>query len=135
MQAHAFKSPMNSDPRPAPVSPAPAEGPWVWAVGGVLGAFCGFVEIKVGDLLLTAFLVLACTMFLGFARPQRPWRWTLLVCVCVPLARLVAAFLMRQFTARAQIYESLLAFLPGVVGAYAGHFMRNLASRIFMNET
>ncbi len=117
----------------APLSPD-GEGPWLWAVGAVLGAFCGFVEVKVGDLLLTAFLVLASTMFLGFARPQRPWRWTLLVCAFVPVARLAAAFLLRQYTERAEIWESLLAFLPGVVGAYSGHFLRNLAQRIFLDE-
>jgi hypothetical protein len=125
---------MTSDVQPALASREPEEGPWLWVVGAVLGAFCGFVEVKVGDLLLTAFLALACTMFLGFARPKRPWRWTLLICVCVPLGRLIAAFVLHQYTERAQIYESLLAFLPGVVGAYSGHFMRNLANRIFLDE-
>jgi hypothetical protein len=105
---------------------------WLWGLGAVLGAFAGFVEVKVGDLLLTAFLVLAFSMFLAFARPERPWRWALLVSVCIPLARLVAAFVLREHTERAQVYESLLAFLPGVVGAYGGHFLRQVINRILL---
>jgi hypothetical protein len=107
---------------------------WLWALGVVLGGFAGFVEVAVGDLLLTAFLVLAFTMFLGFARPPRPWRWTLLIGVCVPLSRLVAAFILRRYTERAQIFESFLAFLPGIAGAYGGHFLRKVINRVFLDE-
>ena len=94
------------------------------------GALAGFAEVKVGDLLLTAFLVLAPTMFLGTVRPRSPWRWTLLVGACVPLARIFAAFALHQYAERPQIYESFLVFLPGVVGAYGGHSMRRFVDNV-----
>jgi hypothetical protein len=128
---------MSVTPDPAPALGtavrATSRDHWLWGLGVVLGAFAGFIEVQVGDLLLTAFLVLAFTMFLAFARPERPWRWTLLISSCIPVARLVAALLLHEYTQRAQIYESFLAFLPGVVGAYGGHFMRHVIDRIFLN--
>ena len=54
------------------------------------GLCAGFLDVKFGDLLLTALFVLAATMLLGALRPQRPWRWTLLVAVFVPLVQLIA---------------------------------------------
>jgi hypothetical protein len=116
---------------PAPIVEKGAA--WLWMLGAVLGVFAGFVEVKVGDLLLTAFLVLAFTMFLAFARPEHPWRWAVLVSLCIPLARLFAALVIREYTDRAQVYESFLAFLPGVVGAYGGHFMRQVINRILLD--
>ena len=101
----------------------------------LFGALAGFAEVKVGDLLLTAFLVLAPTMFLGTVRPARPWRWALLVSTCVPLARILAAFVLHQYTERPQIYESFLVFLPGVVGAYGGHFMRLFVENVMRKNT
>ena len=83
-----------------------------------------------GDLLLTGFLALAFTMVLGFVRPRSPWRWTLAVCTCVPLARVFAAFVLHRYTPRAQIYEAFLVFLPGVVGAYGGFFLRSVFTSI-----
>ena len=88
------------------------------------GAFAGWIDIKVGDLLFTALLVLAACMLLGVLWPQKPWRWVVLVGACVPAADLLAYLIMAQKPYRAQIYESLLAFLPGIAGAYGGSMMR-----------
>jgi len=103
-------------------------GFYVFAVG--LGMVAGWVDIKVGDLLFTALLVLAPCMMLGLMRPARPWRWVLVVGAMVPLAELLAYFLLSQKPARAQVYESFLAFLPGIAGAYGGallhHAIRNI---------
>jgi len=51
----------------------------------MLGALAGWVNIKVGDLLLTAMVVLAACMLLGILSPRKPWRWVLLVGVFVPV--------------------------------------------------
>ena len=59
-------------------------------------------------------------MLLGALRPQRPWRWTLLVAVFVPLVQLAAYVLLTEKPYRAQIYESFLGFLTGIAGAYGG---------------
>jgi hypothetical protein len=92
----------------------------IYILGVGLGVCAGILDVKVGDLLLTALFVLAATMLLGALRPQRPWRWTLLVAVFVPLLQLAAYAVLTEKPYRAQIYESFLGFLTGIAGAYAG---------------
>jgi hypothetical protein len=92
----------------------------IYILGSVLGIVAGLLDVKVGDLLLTALFVLMATMLLGALRPQRPWRWTLTVAVFVPLVQLIAYAVLTEKPYRAQIYESLLGFLTGIAGAYGG---------------
>jgi hypothetical protein len=95
-------------------------GSGIYVLGILFGLVAGFVDVKFGDLLLTALFVLASTMLLGALRPARPWRWTLLVAVFVPVAEGVAYLLLTEKPYRAQIYESFLGFLTGIAGAYGG---------------
>jgi hypothetical protein len=103
-------------------------GFYVFAIVG--GLLAGWVDLKVGDLLLTALVVLAACMLLGVFRPARPWRWVLLVAVMVPLANLFGYVALTQKPDRAKIYESLLAFLPAIAGAYGGAMMRGAIRNI-----
>ncbi len=103
-------------------------GFYVFAVG--LGMVAGWVDIKVSDLLFTALLVLAPCMVLGLMRPTRPWRWMLVVGAMVPLADLSAFLFLSQKPSRAQVYESFLAFLPGIAGAYGGAFLHHAIRNI-----
>ncbi len=89
-------------------------------LGSFLGLCAGLLDVKIGDLLLTALFVLASTMLLGALRPEKPWRWTLTVAVFVPLTQLAAYWLMTEKPYRAQIWESFLGFLTGIAGAYGG---------------
>jgi hypothetical protein len=125
--AHPSQRPTTQDP--PPVSDA---GYYMLAVG--LGIVAGWVDVKVGDLLFTALLVLAPCMLLGALRPNRPWRWTIVVGILVPVADLLAYLIMIQKPDRAQIYESFLAFLPGLVGAYGGAFMRSVINNLLGNQ-
>ena len=86
----------------------------------LLGAGCGALHVLVEtmeqpDPLLSALAVTAATMMLGLLRPARPWRWVLLVGVPVPLAILIASFVIptAHFT-RASIAGSILVSLPGM---------------------
>jgi hypothetical protein len=90
----------------------------------ILGICAGILDVKIGDLLLTALFVLASTMLLGALRPERPWRWTITVAVFVPVIQLLAYLFLTEKPYAAQIYESLLGFLTGIAGAYAGSFLR-----------
>jgi hypothetical protein len=94
------------------------------------GGFAGWVDIKVGDLLFTALLVLASCMILGVWRPSRPWRWVVMVGLGVPVAELFGYVVLTEKPYRAQIYESFLAFLPGIAGAYGGALMRQAIGNI-----
>ena len=107
-------------------------GFYVFAAGA--GMFAGWIDIKVGDLLLTALLVLASCMLLGLMRPEKPWRWVAIVGAFVPAAVLVGYLVFTQKPYRAQIYESFLAFLPGITGAYGGSLMRRAITNISANK-
>jgi hypothetical protein len=99
-----------------------------------LGVAAGWLDIKVGDLLLTAMVVLSANMVLGFLRPRRPWRWVVLVGVFVPIVEWLAYFFLREKPFRAQVYESFLAFLPGIAGAYGGSVGRNVMDNLFADR-
>jgi hypothetical protein len=100
----------------------------------VFGVLAGWVDIKVGDLLLTAMVVLAANMLLGILSPRRPWRWVLLVGVFVPLVEWLAYFFLSQKPDRAQIYESFLAFVPGIAGAFGGAIGRGVVDNLFAKK-
>jgi hypothetical protein len=95
------------------------------------GALAGWLNIKVGDLLLTAMTVLAANMLLGFFSPRSPWRWVLVVGAFVPIVEWLAYFFLSQKPERAQIYESFLAFFPGIAGAYGAAVGRNVVDTLF----
>jgi hypothetical protein len=103
----------------------------IYILGGVLGIIAGILDLKFGDLLLTALFVLVATMLLGALRPQRPWRWTLTVAVFVPLVQLAAYAMLTEKPYRAQIYESFLGFLTGIAGAYGGATARRVVGQLW----
>jgi hypothetical protein len=95
------------------------------------GICAGLLEVRFGDLLVTALFVLICTMGLGFARPKRAWRWILIVGIFVPILQALAYFLLAQKPYRAQIWESGLGFLTGTAGAYCGAVGRKAVDELF----
>jgi hypothetical protein len=107
---------------------------FIYALGVLLGLCAGFLEITVGDLLVTALFVLLSTLVLGFLRPARAWRWILVVGTFVPLLRLMAYLLLNQKPYRAQVWESLLGFSTGVAGAYAGAMGRKGVDELFRSR-
>jgi hypothetical protein len=129
---------IRNDELPDYVSRVPSDSPkrdfpfYVAAV--LLGIFAGWVDLKLGELLFTALLVVASCMLLGALRPQRPWRWVLAVGICIPLVELAGYLVMTQKPYRAQIYESFLAFLPGIAGAYGGAMLRAVVSNLLQGK-
>src|ERR1019366_6069031 len=99
-----------------------------YLLAAVLGALAGGLDIKVGDLLLTA------NILLGILSPRRPWRWVVLVGGFVPVVEWLAYFFLSQKPERAQIYESFLAFLPGIAGAYGGAVGRDVVDNLFAGK-
>ncbi len=96
----------------------------IYLLGGILGICAGVLDVKVGDLLLTALFVLCSTMLLAMLRPERPWRWIIVVGIFVPILQGLAYFFFTEKPYRAQIYESFLGFLTGIAGAYGGAVLR-----------
>jgi hypothetical protein len=111
---------------------APRSDGIFYALAIVLGALAGVAHVGIEDPLITALIVLASTMFLGYVRPARPWRWTLLVGLMVPLVMITAHLAGRyaSFT-RAGVYGSVLIILPGIAGAYGGFFGRKFMTEVF----
>jgi len=101
-----------------------------YLLAGILGIVTGLVNVAVADLLFTALLVTAWCMLLGALRPQRPWRWVVIVGIFVPIVELLAYLILTQKPYRADIWESFLAFLPGIAGAYGGSFLRQVINNI-----
>ena len=105
-----------------------------YLLAAACGIFAGWIDIKVGDLLFTAMIVLASCMLMGFVRPGRPWRWVLVIGVFVPVIEWLAYFFLLQKPEHAQIYESFLAFLPGIAGAYGGALGRGVVKNLFADQ-
>jgi ABC-type multidrug transport system permease subunit len=106
----------------------------VYALAAAAGLFTGWVDLRVHDLLFTALLVSASCMILGILRPERPWRWVAIVGVCVPLAVVLGYFLLTERPDRAQVWESFLAFFPGIAGGYGGAMMRQAINNILRGK-
>ena len=105
-----------------------------YLLAAISGALAGRLDIKVSDLLLTAMVVLAANTLLGILSPRRPWRWVLIVGVFVPVVEWLAYSFLSQKPDRAQIYESFLAFLPGIAGAYGGAMGRGVVDNLFTGK-
>jgi len=105
-----------------------------YVLAALSGMLAGWLDIKVGDLLLTAMAVLAACMLFGILSPRKPWRWVLLVGVFVPVVKWLAYFFLSQKPQRAQIYESFLAFVPGIAGAFGGAMGRGLVDNLFAKK-
>jgi hypothetical protein len=112
----------------------PGGDTFYYLLAALSGALAGWLDIKVGDLLLTAMVVLAANMLLGFLSPRSPWRWVVLIGVFVPVVEWLAYFFLSEKPVRAQIYESFLAFVPGIAGAYGGSIGRGVVDNLFAGK-
>lgn len=106
-----------------------------YVIAVVCGVLAGITHIIIQDPLLTSLVVLISTMFLGFMRPDKPWRWLLIVGLLVPVVMLTANALHHYRTlTRAGLAGSILIMLPGVAGAYGGHFGRKFIGVMFQGK-
>jgi hypothetical protein len=110
------------------------ENLFYYLLAALAGASAGWLDIKVGDLLLTAMAVLTANMLLGFLSPRKPWRWVVLIGAFVPVVEWLAYFFLSEKPQRAQIYESFLAFVPGIAGAYGAAVGRGVVDNLFAKK-
>ena len=111
-------------------SPGGGSDTFVYIFAAAMGLATGWADIRIHDLLFTALLVTAACMLLGVIRPARPWRWVVIIGICVPIAVTLGYFVLTERPTRAQVWESFLAFLPGIAGAYGGSLMRQAIDNI-----
>ena len=101
-----------------------------YALAAICGIVSGIADILVSDLLFTALLVLAASMFLGTLRPRAPWRWVVVVVIFVPLTELFACAILHFHATRGQVWGSFLTALPAIAGAYGGAVMRRVIDNL-----
>ena len=103
----------------------------VYVLAVLMGAATGYVNVRIEDLMLTAVMVTAFAMFLAFLRPERPWRWAVLVSAMIPIGEVLAFKLTGQRLNRAGISEAILAVLPANAGAYGGSALRTVIRELW----
>lgn len=103
-------------------------------LAAAFGIMTGVANVTIADLLFTALLVTAACMLLGALRPKRPWRWVVIVGLFVPLVELLAYLVLTRKPDRAGIWESFLAFLPGIAGAYGGSILRGVVDNLLQGK-
>lgn len=94
----------------------------------LLGAGIGYLHVRVGEISLSAIAISAVCMAFGTVKPRRPWRWALLVSLCVPAAMLLGA---RYHPTRGAVYGSLVLVAPALVCAIGGSAMRAMVGELF----
>lgn len=95
------------------------------------GLLTGWINENVKDPLLTALCVLGFSMILGAWKPERPWRWGLLVWAGVPVVLACYAVFTRRPHERWEVYGAFLQLLSANAGSYGGHFMRRMIQGVF----
>jgi hypothetical protein len=106
----------------------------IYLLASILGICAGILDVRLGDLLISAIFVMLSNMSLGLLRPRKPWRWVLVVGVFVPIMQLLAYVFLTQKPYPSHIYESFLGFLTGIAGAYAGAFGRMAINELFFPQ-
>jgi|KBSMisStaDraftv2_1062788.scaffolds.fasta_scaffold1469453_1 hypothetical protein len=106
----------------------------IYGLAILFGICAGFIEVKLGDILITAVTVLASTLVLGFLRPQRAWRWIAVVGVFVPLARIAVYVVFGQKPYKAQVWAAALGFVTGIAGSYGGGMIRLGVDTLFRKQ-
>jgi Na+/proline symporter len=101
-----------------------------WLVGIVFAAACGYVHVRLRDSSLSVLMVTGFTMFLAYKRPERVWRWALVVGLGMPAAALFA-LITRDHPSRGLIAGSFAGLAFSVVAAGGGKFLHRARTELF----
>jgi hypothetical protein len=101
-----------------------------WLLALLFGAACGYVHIRIGDSSLSVLMVTAFTMFLAYMRPERVWRWIVVMGFSMPAAGMVAV-LTRQHPNRGMILGTFAGLAFSIVAGIAGRFLHRARMILF----
>jgi hypothetical protein len=104
-----------------------------FALAFLLGLAIGWLDVALGEVFVTALLLLVCGMGFGLWRPPRGWAAGIALALGVTIARIVI-HLLRPQPHVGDIPASLLAAIPAIVGGAAGGLMRITAQNLFGRE-
>jgi len=88
------------------------------------------VHIRIQDSSLSVLMVTGFTMFLAYKRPERVWRWALLVGLSMPAAGLVA-LLTRQRPSRGMLVGTFAGLAFSIVAAVGGRVLHRAVKTLF----
>jgi uncharacterized membrane protein YfcA len=106
---------------------------WIFAV--LLGLACAAVRYYLPDPTMSALPACAVAMLLAVIRPEKPWRWGLLLAVLVPMSDLYS-WLAHEFVQSGRVEGSIIIGLAsGFVGGYGGSIMRRMSVNVFNTKS
>jgi hypothetical protein len=101
-----------------------------WALAFVFAAIAGFAHVRLNDSGLSIVFVTAFTMFLAYKRPERSWRWMLVLGLCLP-ASVLAAQLTREKPPLGMIAGSFAGLAFSIVAGIGGQLLRKAVVLLF----
>ena len=94
------------------------------------GLACGYVHVRLRDSSLSVLMVTGFTMFLAYRRPERVWRWALMVGVGMPAAAMFA-LLTRDHPSRGMIAGTFAGIAFSIVAAVGGKILNRARNELF----
>ncbi len=91
-----------------------------------LGLLTAFIDQQGDDPQFTVLLLLTFGLFLGVLKPEKPWRWALLISIWVPMTSMLRVVV----DARADAFVrhgviAMIALIPACIGVYAGRMIHS----------
>ncbi len=113
------------------INPQKNELRYDWLCAGAamaVGIFAGLVDFHNNEPQAAAGVLLALGSLLGFARPHRAWRWGAITALGIPGVYLAGRALGYKPVGWPQpnIFASLLALIPAMIGVYGGVIVRRV---------
>ena len=95
-----------------------------------LGILVAYIDQPVNEVQLPVFLILAFGFFIGFSETKRPWMFSLLFGIWVPLFQITKITLLQTWDVFIpEGLGSLLALMFTFAGVYSGVLLRRMANR------
>ena len=101
-----------------------------WVFGVCFGAACGYVHVWMLDSSLAVLMVTGFTMFLAYKRPERTWRWAMLVGLGMPAAAILAS-LTGKNPSRGLLVGSFAGMAFSIVAAVGGKVLHRAKQELF----
>lgn len=117
----------------AQVSPMKRHPDWIGVIIAFLGGIsAGWIDFNNDEPQAAVLVVLVVTFLLGFMLPKKAWLWAIIVALCIPGIYLFAhgAGLQPVSPPIPGWYASVIALIPGFIGAYAGVLGRMIIDRV-----
>ena len=99
-------------------------------LGIVFGAACGYVHIRIQDSSLSVLMVTGFTMFLAYNRPERVWRWAILMGLSMPAAGLIA-LLTKLRPSRGMLVGTFAGLAFSIVASVGGTVLHRARTILF----